>query len=281
MMLIVESGGTKAEWWAGEAGKPPLVKVRTRGFHPFSKAVAEEIIEKEFPLFWGTIPQKIDTFYFYGAGMEDEKVRNQIRELFQRYLRPEHLEIAHDLLGAARSVWKNERGLVAILGTGSIVGYYSEGIIQKRSGGYGYLIGDEGSGFDLGKRLLRLLLSLSPTDPLNLAFQEVQETDAFSYLQQAYRSPQPNRIIAQLALFLLQHRTDHRIQQNIEEAFHAFFTLYVIPLRRFGEELRCVGNIAWHFRHFLIPIASEYGIQITVIKPSAIQGLWEYHNEHH
>lgn len=48
-------------------------------------------------------------------------------------------------------------GCIAIAGTGSCVQYRTNGIM-KRIGGWGYLLGDEGSGYDLGKRAITVPL---------------------------------------------------------------------------------------------------------------------------
>ncbi len=50
------------------------------------------------------------------------------------------------------------KGIVAILGTGSNSGYYNGKKIVRNSPGLGYVLGDEGSGAYLGKKVLQYYL---------------------------------------------------------------------------------------------------------------------------
>ncbi len=50
-------------------------------------------------------------------------------------------------------------GIVAIAGTGSLIWGQNRAGVSARVGGWGYLLGDEGSGFDLGRRSLNTVLA--------------------------------------------------------------------------------------------------------------------------
>lgn len=66
--------------------------------------------------------------------------------------------VSNDAL-AALAAADETAGIVAIAGTGSLVwGVNWEGV-TARAGGWGYLMGDEGSGFDLGRKMLNAILA--------------------------------------------------------------------------------------------------------------------------
>jgi N-acetylglucosamine kinase-like BadF-type ATPase len=67
--------------------------------------------------------------------------------------------IHNDAVAALAAGTWGEAGIVLIAGTGSIAcGYDPDRDLYVRAGGWGYLLGDEGSGFDLGRRGLMAIL---------------------------------------------------------------------------------------------------------------------------
>src|SRR5579863_9715345 len=85
-----------------------------------------------------------------GAADKDAYVRESIKA--KRYV------ITHDAFIALVGATAGEPGVVTIAGTGSIAfGRNGEGK-TARAGGWGYVFGDEGGGFDLVRQALRAVL---------------------------------------------------------------------------------------------------------------------------
>lgn len=73
-------------------------------------------------------------------------------------IRANRISIMHDAAIALSGATAGEPGIVMISGTGSMAfGRNSRGI-EARAGGWGYVYGDEGSGFDLTRQALRAAL---------------------------------------------------------------------------------------------------------------------------
>lgn len=66
----------------------------------------------------------------------------------------DQVEVNSDLLGAARALCGHESGIACILGTGSNSCYYNGKNIEQHVSPLGFILGDEGSGADLGRRLV-------------------------------------------------------------------------------------------------------------------------------
>lgn len=81
---------------------------------------------------------------------EDERI---IRRMAERVMPEVPVTIVHDSTIALVGGTRGDRfGVVIIAGTGSIaVAYHPDGDIA-RSGGWGHLLGDEGSGYDIARR---------------------------------------------------------------------------------------------------------------------------------
>lgn len=93
-----------------------------------------------------------------GAGRERDQLRIRegiLSELGDRA--PEHLRITHDGDIALEAAFEGESGIMVVAGTGSVTLARTNDGEFLRAGGWGYLIGDEGSGYALGSAGMRAL----------------------------------------------------------------------------------------------------------------------------
>lgn len=85
------------------------------------------------------------------AGMDRPQQAQRMRDSLKQRFPTTEIEVVNDALAALSAGTGGDSGVVLIAGTGSIaVGETNIGSIY-RAGGYGYLLGDEGSGFDIGR----------------------------------------------------------------------------------------------------------------------------------
>lgn len=150
--IVADSGGSSTSWGIvlknGE-----VVFIQTGSLHPkyaLSPDYPIEQLKEQFREL--NVP-----LYFYGAGCSSESVQAKMRTFLLQLGFPE-VNVYPDTLAACKALYGNNAGWVAILGTGSVLVQYDGSNIIKRVGGYGSLIGDEGSGFYFGKLLLQYLL---------------------------------------------------------------------------------------------------------------------------
>ncbi len=87
-----------------------------------------------------------------GAGSEAHRqaLETYLAELLDAEA-PEHLHVVHDAAIALEAAFGEGSGVVVIAGTGPVVFARSRAGAVRRAGGWGYLLGDEGSGFALGR----------------------------------------------------------------------------------------------------------------------------------
>ncbi|HEX4946465.1 MAG TPA: BadF/BadG/BcrA/BcrD ATPase family protein [Blastocatellia bacterium] len=107
-------------------------------------------------------------FYFHSAHLAMTGEPEGKREVIEHLLSAEHLVVGHDAPGALSGALAGQTGIIVLAGTGSVA--YGEMQVNQniiwhaRIGGHGYLFGDEGSGFWIGKESLRLALHLEDRD---------------------------------------------------------------------------------------------------------------------
>jgi len=92
-----------------------------------------------------------------GAGRADEQeaLANGLRRRLADDAETLHVEVVHDACIALDAAFGSESGLVIIAGTGSVVFARAHNGTTCRVGGWGYLLGDAGSGYAVGRAGLR------------------------------------------------------------------------------------------------------------------------------
>lgn len=161
-VLGLDIGGTKtrAVAVAAVAGGPVLADVQVGtasiqsvGVEGAGKAL-DELVET-----LGDLAGRVQVVAAGSAGIDTPELEDQLRELIvRRFGTAQSVTVVHDtrLLLAAGEL---EHGCVLIFGTGSAAWALSPDGRSARSGGWGWLLGDEGSGYGLVREAIRQTLS--------------------------------------------------------------------------------------------------------------------------
>jgi N-acetylglucosamine kinase-like BadF-type ATPase len=110
----------------------------------------------------------VSDFYFHSAHLAMTGEPEDKLPLVEQLLSAKHLVVGHDAPGALAGALAGQTGIIVLAGTGSVaygeVQVNQNSIWHARIGGNGYLFGDEGSGFWIGKESLRLALHMENRD---------------------------------------------------------------------------------------------------------------------
>jgi len=126
------------------------------------------------------------------------------REILAAILRVHHVVVTNDAVIALTGATATGEGIITIAGTGSIAfGRNREGR-TARAGGWGYIFGDEGSGFDIVRRAVRASLRMEegwgPATRLREVLLEATHShDANHMLHRFYSDEWPRSRVARLA----------------------------------------------------------------------------------
>jgi len=184
-----------------------------------------------------------------------------------------------DLLAAARAVCGNQKGIACILGTGSNSCYYNGKKIIKNSPGLGYVLGDEGSGAYLGKKVIQHFLYNTFDEDLMLRFKKQFNTSANEILEHVYKMPQPNRYLASFTIFLAENRDHYMIENIIEDGLNDFFFTHLYKYREsWLYPISFVGSVAYGFKDVLKSLCATYELEVGNIIKQPMDGLVEYHS---
>lgn len=281
MKIIADSGSTKTAWWIGESHGS---LIHTQGINPYQQEPATilAIITD------GLLPHipslsHIDEIWFYGAGCTPEKSPIVESVLKQAFGSTPSIFVGSDMLGAARSLCQHTSGIACILGTGSNSSYYDGNDLHPCCPALGYILGDEGSGAYIGKRLVGDILKRQfPSDLCQAFFAETGETQG-SIIERVYRTPLPNRFLASLSPFCHRHRTHPSMHLFLLDCFSQFFTRNIrsasLPCNPSECPIHFTGSIAYYYEDELRQAAESCGYTVGQIFQSPIEGMVKYHTE--
>ncbi len=279
-ILIADSGSTKADWLLAATDGTILAEWNSQGINPFfqDKETISGLLEKEvFPGVSG-IPEAI---FFYGAGCADEASGRPVAESLGERYPSARVEVASDLLAAARSLCQRQPGIACILGTGSNNCLYDGSRIVGNIGSLGFWMGDEGSGGHLGRQLVTAYLHNELPDDLAERFAAAYPgVNRMEILNRAYKQPFPNRYFASYARFAGEHREHPFIQDLLKTSFGVFLDKYVLkhPGAR-TYPVSFTGSVAWHFQDELKAVVERKGLIYGKIIQKPIAGLALYHRQ--
>ncbi len=276
-LILAESGSTKTDWRIIRNDKV-IREIRTSGINPYLQKDRdiEKILQQEFPEDLELLKAPEVTFYGAGVGKPQNKAR--LSKVLQRFFHTPAAVVFTDMLGAARALCGNEKGVVCILGTGSNSCYYDGEGIADQHASLGYLAGDEGSGNHLGKKVLQYYAYKTFDEELNAAFEQEWGNDLGKILTALYSDPFPNRYLARFVKLLSQNRGHFMVENILEDAFTEFFTRHIFKYRQTWQgTIHFTGAVAYQFRDIIAEMCQNQEIELGRVVQAPINELVRYH----
>ncbi|MDQ6761087.1 MAG: N-acetylglucosamine kinase [Bacteroidota bacterium] len=276
--LIADSGSTKTEWCILKGNKKSIFT--TQGLSPYfvnSAEIASIVKESVLPLIKRTA---IDEIFFYGTGCKDASNKKMVRNTLTHIFPGSEVFVDHDLAGAAKALCGDEKGIACILGTGSNSCYFNGKRIVKNRPGIGYILGDEGSGAYLGKKVIQHYLYETFDDDLRARFDAKFVTTDTEILNAVYTQPLPNRYLASFAIFLAENRGHYMIENIIEDGLNDFFYTHIIQYKDSNKlPIHFTGSIAFGFKDVLAQLCDSHHLQLGNVLKNPMEGLIKYHSD--
>lgn len=303
MVLIADSGSTKVHWCLVTASGQ-CTDVLTDGINPvfqteeqIRECISNQLLPPIGKLLWaGTLTH----IFFYGAGCTPEK-KILVKQALESVFKKAEVSVESDMLGAARGLLGRQAGVACILGTGSGSCAYNGEAIEWCVPSLGFILGDEGSGAVLGKRLVGDLLKNQLGDDLKEAFFKEYNTGMADIIDKVYKQPFPNRFLAKLSRFCADHLDDPRIHALVYDHFVQFIRRNLVQYfnpttndkrlttndqlpttndkRLTTNSVGFVGSIAYYYRPILEEAMRDEGLPVGRFLQDPIEGLKEYHKD--
>jgi glucosamine kinase len=274
--LIADSGATKAEWCLVKNGKKKTIF--TQGISPYflnTEQIKDLLLKELKPALKKVV---IDEIFYYGTGCANKENAKSVKKAIQSVYPDSKTEVTHDLMAAARALCGKNKGISCILGTGSNSCYYNGKKIIKNSPGLGYVLGDEGSGAYLGKKVIQYYLYDTFDSELKGRFDVTYKTNATEILENVYKKPLPNRYLASFTKFLAENRGHYMIENIIEDGLNDFFFNHLCKYKEVWKfPVNFTGSVAFGFKDVLQQLCNGYEFELGKVLKNPMEGLVEYH----
>ena len=283
MKIIVESGATKTAWRAvGDDGA--VTFVQTEGLSPtcLDPEHISEIVRNAVPAL-NPEGKQVDRIYFYGAGLVSEESNAPIRACLDMWCPFAEVEFHSDILAAARALFGDGSGVVAIMGTGSNSCLYENGSIVRNIRPGGDVLGDEGGGVALGRAFLADLVKGMLPKNIEDEFVTLTGLDYSTIVRKVYKEKAASAFMASHAPFVLSHMDDPYINSMVEDCLEAFVRR---ALSRYAEtasdkdaarRVGVVGSFGCACEDLLRQIGARYGLEFVAFLKSPADQLVRYH----
>lgn len=281
MIIIADGGSTKTNWCLLNDDNKKIY-FNTEGYNPYFVTV-EYVIES----LKNNLPddlefEKITEVNFYGAGVHNKEKAAQLKEAFGAVFTHSDIFVGHDLLAAARALLGKNTGFAAILGTGTNTGIYDGDDIVYQIDSAAYILGDEGSGCHIGKKLLTDYLRGYMPEAVRATFWETFKLTPDDIQENVYTKPLANRFCASFAKFVYDNSDNIGYTHNlVKTSFTDFFKNLVSHYPDYQKyELNCIGSVGYNFRNILEEVADEFGMKLGNLIRSPIDDLVKFHIDH-
>jgi glucosamine kinase len=277
--LIADSGSTKTDWCLLRKGSKPVL-FQTSGINPYiqSGEAISEMLQKELP--WTGKKHNPDVINYYGAGASSPEKQSILSGILKKHFKAEKVTVQSDLMAAAISLCGENKGIVSILGTGSASCYYNGKKIKEQQPSLGYLAGDEGSGNNMGKRLLQYYAYGTFDAELKTGFEMRYGNDINAIISKLYSDPYPNRYLASFAPMLVDMRGHYMAENIIEDCINDFFQHSILKYRESWKmPLYFTGSIAYSFRDVIANLCNQYELELGKVEKSPMESLIKHYKK--
>ena len=272
--VVADVGGTTSRWGVLTEDRSQLVLDGLPGFNP---AVGEpDVFASAVRARFQGLGIDVADLFVYGAGCGSPDRCSRMAETLLSVFPGARVDVASDLMGAAHGLLGVTSGLVLILGTGMNAGYYDGALLHQPMPSLGYLLGDEGSGADIGKHFLHdALHGRVPRTVIRSVFPEGIELA--SIIEHVYRGTGPQAWLAAFAGKLAAMRSDNYVSALVQRRFNALAELLTL---HFGDRrlapVQATGSVAYGYREELARALARSGFSLSGAAPSPLEGLLRY-----
>lgn len=280
MKLLVDSGSTKADWIAIDDSGKVLFTTQSLGVNP-------EVLEKDQVI--ARLDDRFDIshnkknvshLYFYGAGCGTQRMRDFLSAIFEEYFPNAVISVQEDTYAAVYATTpRNQKAIVAILGTGSNCSYFDGNVLHQKVQSLGYIVMDDGSGNRFGRHLIRGYYFKTMPKELAGEFEKAYDLDPDVIKHHLYKEPNPNAYLATFAKFLIRHKDNAFCKKIILSSMEDFVEYYIKQYPNYKEvPVHFIGSIAFYLKEELDQVLSKHGIALGNVLRRPIDGLIAYHS---
>lgn len=277
-MILIADAGSSGTQWALLDGDNTISRFESNAINPVTQSV--DAIASTFALVGFGLEQydaDVKRVFFYGAGCRGD-YSSKVLDAIARMLPMAAISVQSDIYGACYALCGSDPGIVAILGTGSNSCYFDGHKVAESVPSLGYILGDEGSGGYIGRRLLSDIYKGLMPKAVTDKFMSEYGLTVDAVIDRVYRSPDPNKFLASFTPFIRHNIEVPEMRRLVLDSFSDFIGR---NLASYPDAHSCaigfVGSVAYYFSDLLRDALALHDMRPGKIIRSPLDGLIGYH----
>jgi len=280
MILICDSGSTKADWLLMDE-KKAVASFQTPGLNPVNLSekslIAILTAEKKIKRAANTLTE----VHFFGSGCGNSEGRARMIKVLKKVFPGVKVTVENDLMASAIATCGNEKGVVAILGTGSNCCYFDGNKINVKNFGLGFMLGDEGSGTWFGRKFLLAFLYDQMPAALAKKFYATYRVNRQKAIESVYSQPNPNLFLSSFMPFIIANRKDSFVKKFLMEGLKYFFDTTILAFPESKKvAVHFTGSVAALLEKEIRATGKKKNLRIGNIIKQPMQGLADYYSNY-
>lgn len=269
MILVIDSGATNSSWKFISSDESSQL-FKSSGFN-LSTSDIEDLNFNQAP----ELAKKVEKIFFFGAGTgypaRDKLLKNRLKQFFPYH---QYAYVGSDLNSAGIALSNNQLCVISILGTGSNCCVFENNQVKDRINNLGYILGDEGSGFLMGKMILHDYFYLNMDNENAHRFESQYNLTREELINQMYhKGKNPNTYIAGFSSFLINATDEYRTFIGTK-SLSMFFEQQISQFSQYeNSPHHFSGSISFHFQKIIKDLCLKYHLKIGNIIQNPIDSL--------
>lgn len=252
MIAIAESGSTKADWAILNDRGEIVKEFKTQGFNPYfhsSSFVATTLPQSPEIVEWA---KQIQHVYFYGSGCSSTQLNETIKRGLEEVFTEAQIQVDHDLVAAAYSLYEGEPVISCIIGTGSNSCFFDGEKVVERVPALGFILGDEASGSYFGKKVMADYFYHRLPAEMYHDFKNRFNLKWSETLDKVYNNVHANVYLASFMRFIVDHKDNAYVKEMVREGMARFIDIHITNYPDYHTyKVGFVGSIAYIFEDIL------------------------------
>lgn len=254
--LGIDAGGTKCELMIADTDLKKIFSSKFKSLH-YSVVGAKVIAEKYSALIKDVLKKNnldikdCKSICIGLAGAREDADRKLLKKEFSKWLKFNKIRIETDTMTGLYGAFDGADGLILISGTGSVL-FGKSGNKIYRVGGWGRILGDEGSGYWIGLQALKQivkeydLLNIKPRTQLAKAINKEHGLSEKNIVEQVFHGDFPIQNIAPLVLKLAEKKNKiclNIVNEAIDGLLYHLETFLKVAQRKKSIDVAFIGSI--------------------------------------
>jgi N-acetylglucosamine kinase-like BadF-type ATPase len=277
---LIDCGGTTTDIAFVKGNQ--VIRNNIEGFNPLTTSWEDFFLKLNQGI--NTIPicDRLDVYVSgYIDDSNDDMIKKQLQVKFET--NTDNINIYSDLMAVSHAYYSAKSILAGIIGTGSNLAFYDGHQLFQNNPSLGFILGDEGGGVDLGKRLVRSYFYRELDDELQKKMEQSFNLDRTKFLSEIYSNVAMARnTLAAFVPFIYSHREHPQLLSIVESGFESYIQKRLLRelQGRSVDLIGFCGSVAYLFRNILERrIAKHTDIAVRICK-SPLDELIKKHLHH-